>query len=35
VELTLEGSGPLFLLSRLRLLPLMSSLGEGVWVVDL
>ena len=31
----LEELGPLFLLSRSKLLPLMSSLCEGVWVLDL
>jgi len=35
VELTLENLGLLFLLSCSRLLPLMSFLCEGVWVLDL
>ena len=34
-EQTLEELGTLFLLSGSRLLPLMSSLCEGVWVLDL
>ena len=35
MELTFENLGPLFLLSRSRILPLMLFLYEAVWVLDL